>query len=117
MGRKQTVEDILKEAIQLLESNSVRAHLRACVMLNHELTMIKNFDPDPVNAIAVYYGYLINRYTAVKVLGIWEAVKNWWASRKEKIILRELLNKSQAKSYGDGDGYIQKILNLIRKAI
>jgi len=113
----RTIRENLEEAIELLKSNKVLEHLRACELVYMDLSTIKDFPPEPIALLIHYQKYLVEKHQSIKKAGFFEKIIQWYQSifTKRKVI--DLINKVQVKSFGDGDKFIQEITILIRKAI
>jgi len=113
----RTIRENLEEAIELLKTNFVQSHIKSCHLVYLDLSHIDGFDPDPLALLAYYQGYLIEKHQAVSKVGILNKIKGYFKSRGLRSKVLDLVNKCEAKSFGDGDHFIQEITGLIRKAI
>lgn len=114
---RQTIGDVLQEAIGLLSTNVVLNHIKACMGVYMELTQIQGYDPDAVNVFAYYRNYLEHKHQALAKVGLKNKIKGWWLCFQEKYHLKQLLNICETKTFGDGDKYLKAMFLLIRKAL
>ena len=114
---RQTIGDVLVDAIQLLNTNVVLNHIKACISVYMELSQINDFDPDAVNIFAYYRNYLEHKHQALRRVGWKEKIKGWWLMAQEKYHLKQLLNICERKNFGDGDKYLKAMFILIRKEL
>jgi hypothetical protein len=114
---RQTIGDVLQEAINLLRTNIVINHIKACLGVYMELTQIKGYDPEAVNVFAYYRNYLEHKHQALHRVGFKEKIKGWWLCVQEKYHLKQVLNICETRNYGDGNDYMQTMFQLIRRAL
>jgi hypothetical protein len=113
----RTIRENLEEAIELLGTNLVLKHIQACELVFKDLSSLKGFDMDQLGVLAYYQTYLIEKHVDLKSVGWIGKIKAYFRSIPLKIQLKDLLNKADSKSFGDGDEYLKQINKLIRKAI
>jgi len=113
----RTIRENLEEAIELLKTNFVQNHIKACHLVYLDLSAIKGFDQDPLALLAYYQAFLIEKHTSIKKVSVLEWIVLKFKAFRTKLKVRDLVNKVQSKSFGDGDQFIQEITTLIRKAI
>lgn len=113
----RTIRENLEEAIELLKTNLVQNHIKACHLVYLDLSNINGFDPDPIALLAYYQGYLIEKHQAISKVGLVNKIKGFFKARGIKTKVIDLVNKCESKEFGDGTKYIQEITGLIRKAI
>lgn len=116
MGRK-TIEEVLKESIEMLGSNNRILKIRAAKTVQLELSMIKGFDSQIIVLMRGYAEWMVKRYQTVFAVGIKKRLVDLWEAMTMKIFMLKILNMCEKKNYGDGDKYLKEILSLIRKDI
>ena len=114
----RTIRENLEEAIELLKTNKVLEHIRACELVFLDLSTIQDFPKEPVSLMIHYQKYLVEKHQSIKKAGIVGKLVQFFHSRGTKHKLIELLNKCQSTVYqGEGNKYLQDIFLAIRKAI
>jgi hypothetical protein len=115
--KQETMKDVFEQAIAKLETNLVLDHIKAAAMVHLELTMIEGFDKDIINALGLYQTYLQHKHQSIKFVGMLSKIKGMLIARGERSVIKELINRCERKTFGNGDAYIKKIIFLIRKAL
>ena len=113
----RTIRENLEEAIELLKTNKVLNHIKACEVVYMDLSTIKGFDTDVLGILAYYQTYLIERHQMISKVGVINKVIGYFKSIGLRAKIVGMLNKCDIKTFGDGDKYIKEINLLIRKAI
>lgn len=113
----RTIRENLEEAIELLKTNKVLDHINACELVYKDLAGLKGFDIDQLGVLAYYQSYLIEKHQDISRVGILAKIKGYFKAIALKSQVKNLLNKSDIKNFGDGEQYIKQINLLIRKAI
>lgn len=113
----RTIKENLEEAIELLKTNFVQNHIKACHLVYLDLSHMNGFDQDPLALLAYYQGYLIEKHQAIEKVGFFVKIRGFFRAYGMKSRIVDLINRCEAKSFGDGDFYIKEITGLIRKAI
>lgn len=113
----RTIRQNIEEAIELLKTNTVQNHIKACHLVYLDLSAIKGFDPDPLALLAYYQAFLIEKHTSIKKVSFIEWAFLKIKAMKTKRRVKNLINRCSAKTFGDGDHLIQELIGLIRKAI
>jgi len=113
----RTIRENLEEAIDLLKTNLVVNHIKACELVYLDLSSIKGFDTDALGVLAYYQTYLIEKHQQISRVGIWVKIRGFFRAKALKYKITNLINKCDVKSFGDGDKYIKEMCMLIRKAI
>lgn len=118
MPAQKTIKDVLLDSVELLKTDRVVDHIRACMNISTELSMIPAFDPDPINAVSLYRVYLIDKHQATEIkLGLLKKIQRKIKTFKKKLVIRDLIAKSKTKEFGDGNEIIQEIITLIDKSL
>ena len=113
----RTIRENLESSIRLFKTEKVLNHIKACELVFLDLINIRGFDRDALKTLAYYQKYLIERHQSIKKVGFKKKLFNYLKSIISKFKVINLLNKCQAKKFGDGDKYLQDIFVLIRKSI
>ena len=113
----RTIRENLEEAIELLKTNFVQNHLKACYLVSMDLSHINGFDTDPITVLALYQEYLVQRHQLMSKVGLWNKIKGFFQSIKTRAKILEVMNRCDTKTFGDGDKFIKEINLLVRKAI
>lgn len=113
----RTIRENLEEAIELLKTNSVQNHIKACHLVFLDLSAINGFDRDPLALLANYQAFLIERHISLKKAGFIEWIASKSKSVKRKVHVKSLIKECSSKTFGDGDSLIKEIIGLIRKAV
>ena len=113
----RTIKDNLEHSIKLLQNNKVVDHIKACELIYMDISTIKGFDKDPINVLVFYQKYLVDKHQSIKKVGIFAKIIGYFKALMTRHKVVYFLNRCQAKSFGDGDKYLQEVFSLIRKAI
>lgn len=113
----RTIRENFEEAIALLKTNNVLNHIKATELVILDLKNLKNFPPWPIEILAMYQDYLVDRYQHISNVGLWNKIKGYFKSRKTKALIIDVINKCDTIKFGDGDKYIKEINLIVRKAL
>jgi hypothetical protein len=113
----RTIKQNLEDGIKVLKEGNTFDKVNALGTILMDLTQIKGFNPIPIEAMAVAKNILFQRTIRIRQVGILKYAVIRWRNLKMKLRLKLALKEAKKYTYGDGDKYVQEILDLIRKNI